>query len=140
MSSEVTAYSRDGSFKADIEAWVNDFWFYKSIGVQVTVYRKTGSSVWGGSSWSRTNARTIVIAALYNGGLARQDGRWDNQSYAELKHWAFGGSISVPASTPGGAILILTSVEGIVNGFFANGDGFQAQVTAGSSIADSSIW
>lgn len=140
MASEVTAYSRDGSFKAEMEAWVNDFWFFKSIGSQVTIYRKTGSSVWGGSSWSRTSARSIVIQNLYNGGLARQDGRWDNHDYAELKHYAFGGSISVPSSFPGGADLIVTSVEGVINGWFANGDPFGARVSAGSAIKDSSIW
>jgi hypothetical protein len=140
MASEATVFSSDGNWKAEIEAWSNNFFFYKSIGTQVTVYRKTGSSVWGGASWSRANARSFTIQALYNGGLARQDGRWENQSHGELKHYAFGASISVPASAPGGAILIVTSVEGIVSGFFGNGQPFGARVNASDPIADSSIW
>jgi hypothetical protein len=63
-----------------------------------------------------------------------------------LKHWAT-GTVGVKITPDGGigpaggaAILLLTSVEGIVSGFFGNGEGFQGRVMASSWISDSSIW
>jgi hypothetical protein len=140
MASEMTVFSHDGNWKADIEAWKNNFWIYKSIGCQATVYKKSGSSIWGGSSWGRANARSITIRNLYNGGIAANEGTWNNQSHAELKVFAFGTSLTIPPSTPGSAILIATSVEGIITGFFGNGEGFTGHVLASDKIEDSSIW
>ncbi|MCX5044818.1 hypothetical protein OG921_24335 [Aldersonia sp. NBC_00410] len=146
MASEITVYSRDGGWKADVEAWKNNFFFSNTVGTQVTVYRKGGSSIWGGTSWDRAAAREIYIRCIYNGGRAYQEGRWSNQSHAELKQWSV-GTVGVTISDNGtvqgdfgSATFSVDSVEGVVSGYFGNGEGFQARVMASSWISDTSIW
>lgn len=56
MASEITLFSKSGDWKADVEAWKNNFLFYKSIGTEVTVYhREQTKNVWGNTvtDWVR---------------------------------------------------------------------------------------
>ncbi|MBA3512319.1 hypothetical protein [Sphingomonas sp.] len=142
MASEVTQISRDGNWKVEVEAWRNNFLFYSSIGAQFSIYRKGGSSIWGGTSWDSGRARRVTMRNSYNGGLAFQDGQWNDAHDGELKHWAVGIAIKIPSGdiTPGGPWLTLTSVESIVEIFLANGEAMNIRVNAGNFITDSSIW
>lgn len=142
MASEVTRMSADGNWKVVVEAWRNNFFFYSSIGAQFAIYRKGGSSVWGGTSWNAGRARRVTMRNSYNGGLAFQDGQWNDAHNGELKHWAAGFNIKIPSGevTPGGPWLILTSVESIVDLTLANGEAMNIRVSASSFISDSSIW
>jgi hypothetical protein len=116
MASEVTRISADGNWRVEVEAWKNNFLFYSSIGAQFSISKKGGSSIWGGSSWNSANARRVTMRNSYNGGLAFQDGQWDNASSGELKHWAVGFGVKIPSGeiTSGGPWLLLDSVESIV--------------------------
>jgi hypothetical protein len=141
MASEVTRISNDGNWKVEVEAWRNNFITYSSIGAQFSIYRKGGSSIWGGSSWNSANARQVRMRNTYNGGLASHEAQWNDASSGELKHWAVGFSINIQTGRPGaGTWLTLTSVESIVDVVLANGEHMEIRVDAGSFITDSSIW
>jgi hypothetical protein len=142
MASEVTRISKDGNWKVDVEAWRNNFLFYSSIGCQFSIYKKGGSSIWGGTSWDSAKARQVTMRNSYNGGLAFQDGQWSNAHDGELKYWAVGFNISIPSGEvgAGGPWLILTSVESIVDVMLQNGESMSIKVSASSPISDSSIW
>lgn len=142
MPSEITTISKDGQWKVEVEAWRNNFFFYSSIGAQFSVYRKGGSSIWGGTSWNSGKARRVTMRNSYNGGLAFQDGQWNDAHNGELKHWAVGFQISIPSGeiSAGGPWLILTSVESVVDVVLPNGESMNFRVSASSPISDSSIW
>ena len=154
MASETTAYSANGNWKIKVEAWKNNFLLYKSIGTQVQVYhREQTKNIWGNTvtDWVKKKAISITITNTYKGsfvggggaGSVTKSGTWRNKDSAELKEWAFGFTVTLPAQKPndigGGAILDIDSVDGVVN-VSVEGSQLTAQVSASSIISDSSIW
>ena len=150
MASEVTVYSKDGNWKIDVEAWKNNFLFYKSIGTEVTVsHREQTHNIWGSTvtGWVEKNAISISITNVYTGPLASgsggsitKSGTWNNKSYAELKEWAWGIKIKIPSGEPGGdALLDIDQVDGSVSVNLGQ-EVLTAKVSASSIVSDSSIW
>lgn len=115
---------------------------YSSIGARFSIYRRGGSSIWGGSSWNSANARQVRMRNSYNGGLASHVQQWNEAASGELKHWAVGLAIHIHTGRPsgGGTWLTLTSVESVADVLLPNGEQMNIQVAAGSFITDSSIW
>ena len=149
MASEQTVYSKDGTWKIEVEAWKNNFLFYSSIGTEVNVYHKEAdTNVWGNptTSWKSKNAKNITIANTYKGpvfggGTSQSvDVRtWANTDEAKLKHWAVGVKITLPDSVSGAAILDIDSVDGEVS-VLIDGETLTAKVSASSALSDFSIW
>lgn len=150
MASEVTLYSKDGSWRVDVEAWKNNFLVYKSIGTEVTVYhRQQTKNIWGNTvtDWVRANASSIFIRNVYKGtgpGSATRQKTCPSSSYCEIKEWAVGVTITIPtdggdASVGGGAILDIDSVTSSVV-VTIGGEHLRAEVSASSIFSDSSIW
>jgi hypothetical protein len=149
MASEATVYTKKGDWKVEVEAWKNNFLFYKSIGTQATVYhREQTKNIWGSTvtDWVKKQATLITIHNVYRGsgpGTATRDKSCRNASYCELKEWAVGFTISIPVdsvtSVGGGAILDIESVDGTVSVNIGQ-EVLTAQVSASSVVSDSSIW
>ncbi len=150
MASEITLRTKDGSWKADVEAWKNNFLFYKSIGTQVTVYhREQTTNIWGNAvtDWVRKAASSISITNVYRGAtgstFATRQKTCANSSYCELKEWAVGVTITIPVESVtdvgGGATLDIDKVDGsvVVN---MGGESLAGQVSASSIFSDSSLW
>ena len=124
MPSALTLYTRDGHWRVDLEAWVNDLRFYSSIGTHVAVYhREHITSIWGGprTDWEEEPAAVIRIHNVYRGagpGLTTREHEWHNASRAELKEWSATGAIRLPAdsstSEKGPAVPDVRNVEGKV--------------------------
>jgi hypothetical protein len=150
MASETTLISQSGNWKADVEAWKNNFLAYKSIGTQVTVYhREQTKNTWGNTvtDWVEKAASSISIQDVYRGsgpGAATRSKTCRNASYCEEKEWAVGVTISLPAdSIPdvgGGAILDIDSVTGTVTVIIDGEPPLQGVVSASSALSDNSIW
>lgn len=149
MASEITLFSKSGDWKVDVEAWKNNFLFYKSIGTEVTVYhREQTKNVWGNTvtDWVRKAASSISITNVYRGtgpGAATRSKTCNNASYCEEKAWAVGVTVTLPADSVtdigGGAILDLDSVTGTVSIVIDN-EVLRGEVSASSVLSDSSIW
>ena len=149
MASEITLYTDDRNWKADVEAWKNNFLFYRSIGCQVTVYRREETkNVWGNTStdWVKRNADSIYIQNRYSGsgpGAAIRERTWTNTNHEELKHWAAGVTLTIPVDDPtdvgGGAILDIDRVDSVVRVRIGR-ETLSGEVSADSAFSDSSIW
>jgi hypothetical protein len=149
MASEVTLFTKNGDWKVEVEAWKNNFLFYKSIGTQATVYhREQTKNIWGSTvtDWVEKAASQIHIRNVYHGtgpGVATREKICSNTSYCELKEWAVGVTISLPADSVtdvgGGAILDLDSVDGTVT-VTVGQEVLTGNVSASSVFSDSSIW
>lgn len=149
MASELTLFTKAGDWKADLEAWKNNFLFYKSIGTQVSVYhREQTKNIWGNTvtDWVSKAATSISIQNVYRGsgpGAATRSKTCNNASYCELKEWAVGVTITLPPDSVtdvgGGAVLDIDSVTGTVN-VVIGGEVLRGEVSASSVISDSSIW
>lgn len=149
MASEITLFSRAGDWKADVEAWKNNFLFYKSIGTQVSVYhREQTKNIWGNTvtDWVSKAASSITIQNSYSGtgpGVATRVKTCNNASECELKEWAAGVTITLPPDSVtdvgGGAILEIDKVAGNVTVVVA-GETLRGEVSASSVLSDSSIW
>jgi hypothetical protein len=149
MASEITLYTKDGDWKADVEAWKNNFLFYKSIGTQATVYhREKTKNIWGNTvtDWVEKKASSIHIRNVYHGsgpGSATREKTCAQASSCELKEWAVGVTITLPADSVsdvgGGAILDIDSVDGTVT-IGVHDEVLTGQVSASSVFSDSSIW
>ncbi|MDH3336848.1 MAG: hypothetical protein OER22_01740 [Gammaproteobacteria bacterium] len=149
MPSETTLFTRDGNWKAEVEAWKNNFLFYKSIGCQVTVYhREETKNVWGNTStdWVKRAADSIFIRNRYSGsgpGVATREKTCNEASYCELKEWAVGITVTIPPDgiddVGGGAILEIDSVDSSVSVRIER-ETLTGEVSASSAFGDSSIW
>lgn len=149
MASEITLFSKNGDWKADVEAWKNNFLAYKSIGTQVSVYhREQTKNIWGNTvtDWVSKAANAISITNVYKGtgpGAATRSKVCQNSSYCEEKEWAVGITISLPADSitdvGGGAILDIDSVTGTVSIVIGN-EVLSGVVSASSIFSDSSLW
>jgi hypothetical protein len=149
MASEITLFTKDGTWKADVEAWKNNFLFYKSIGTQVTVYhREQTSNIWGNTvtDWVEKAATSISITNVYHGspvGVATRSQVCRNASHCERKEWSVGITIKLPADSVtdvgGGAILDIDSVDGTVSIVVEN-EVLNGKVSASSIFSDSSLW
>jgi len=154
MADETTVFSKDGTFKADVKAWKNNYLFYKSIGTEVNVYhREETKNIWGSTvtDWVDKAVPSIEITNVYRGtgpgaspgGVAKSK-TCPNTNSCELKEWAVGGSITVTetgdTSEGGGAILEIDSVNGSVVVVLPSGERLTAQVSASSALSDNSIW
>jgi hypothetical protein len=152
VPSEITLFSKSGDWKAEVEAWKNNFLFYKSIGTQVSVYhREQTKNIWGNTvtDWVSKAANAISITNVYTGtqpGLgpsATRNKVCNNSSSCELKEWAVGVTVTLPPDSVtdvgGGAILDIDSVTGTVS-IAIPGETLSGVVTAQSIIGDSSIW
>lgn len=149
MASEATVYSKDGTWKIEVEAWKNNFLFYSSIGTQVSVYHKIAdTNIWGNAttSWKSKSARSITIANTYKGpvigggvGQVVDVRTWENTDEASLKQWAVGIKISIPGGVGGNAILDIDSVDGEVSVNIGN-ETLTTKVSASSIFSDSGIW
>lgn len=124
MPSELTLYTSDQHWMADLEAWTNDSQLYRSIGTHVTVYhQERTTSIWGGkqADWEEEPAVLIRIRNVYSGAgpaVATREREWQSATRAELKEWAAGGAIRLRAdsitSEKGTAVLDIHKVEGTV--------------------------
>ncbi|MBK6660963.1 MAG: hypothetical protein IPM80_05080 [Proteobacteria bacterium] len=149
MASEITLFTKAGDWKAEVEAWKNNALVYKSIGTEVTVYhREQTKNIWGNTvtDWVRKAASSISITNVYRGsgpGAATRSKTCNSASYCELKEWAVGVTITLPADSfddvGGGAILDLDSVTGTVSVVIGS-EVLRGEVTASSVLSDSSIW
>jgi hypothetical protein len=149
VASEITLFSKNGDWKADVEAWKNNFLAYKSIGTQVSVYhREQTKNIWGNTvtDWVSKAANAISITNVYKGtgpGAATRSKVCQNSSYCEEKEWAVGITISLPADSitdvGGGAILDIDSVTGTVSIVIGN-EVLSGVVSASSIFSDSSLW
>jgi hypothetical protein len=149
MASEITLFTKSGDWKADVEAWKNNFLFYRSIGTQVSVYhREQTKNIWGNTvtDWVSKAASSISIQNVYRGsgpGVATRSKTCNNASECELKEWAAGFTLTLPPDSVtdvgGGAILELDSVTGTVV-VVIGGESLRGEVTASSVLSDSSIW
>ena len=150
MASEITLFSKNGDWKADVEAWKNNVLFYKSIGTQVSVYhREQTKNIWGNTvtDWVSKAANAISIVNVYKGtgpGAATRSNVCNNASYCEEKEWAVGVSITLPPDSitdvGGNAILDIDSVTGTVSIVVGGNETLSGVVSASSIISDSSIW
>ena len=148
MASEITLYTKSGDWKVEVEAWKNNFLFYKSIGTEATVYRREQTkNIWGNTvtDWVKKKAH-IQIRNVYRGlgrGSATREKTCRNANYCELKEWAVGFTISMPPDSVtdvgGGAILDINSVEGNVTVNIGD-EVLTGKVSASSVFSDSSIW
>jgi hypothetical protein len=150
MANSVTVFTKAGDWKADINAWKNNFLAYKSIGTDVTVYhREQTKNIWGNTvtDWVEKPASVIEITNVYHGsgpGAATRQKSCQNASNCELKEWAVGFNITVQTdsgdtSVGGGATLDIDSVNG--SAVIVIGDErLTGQVSAGSALSDNSIW
>jgi hypothetical protein len=149
MASELTLFSDDGDWKVEIEAFKNNFLFYKSIGTTVRIYhREQKENIWGNTvtDWVRRNARTILIRNVYSGpgpGTATREGQCTDASSCELKEWAVGFNVKLPADEVSdlgpGATLDLEKVDGTVTVTLEH-DVITGEVSASSAFSDSGIW
>jgi len=149
MASEITLKTKDGEWKAEVEAWKNNFLFYKSIGTEVTVYHKEKTkNIWGQTKtdWVKKAASSIHIRNIYSGsgpGAATREKTCRSSSYCELKEWAAGVNITIPVDSPtdigGGAILNIEKVESTVS-IQIGSEILTGQVSASSAISDHSLW
>lgn len=149
MAGEITLFTDDGEWKAEVEAWKNNFLFYKSIGTEVRVYhRERTKNVWGNTvtDWVRRAADSIFIRNVYSGsgpGAAVREKTCTDRSGCELKEWAVGVNITIPVDDPtdvgGGAILDIDEVEGTVRIQIGH-EVLSGEVSASSAFGDSSIW
>lgn len=109
MSAELQLHTNDGLWRVDLEAWAFDSRLYRSVGAHVTVYhRERTTSIWGGPQidWEEEPAELIRIRNVYRGagpGTVTREQEWRNESRAELKEWAAGGSIGLPADSASSA-------------------------------------
>jgi hypothetical protein len=150
VASEITLFSNAGDWKAEVEAWKNNFLFYKSIGTQVSVYhREQTKNIWGNTvnDWVSKAANVISIQNVYSGtqpGIATRTAVCRNSSSCERKEWSVGVTVTLPADSVtdfgGGAILDIDSVTGTVSISLPNGEALGGTVTASSALSDSSIW
>jgi hypothetical protein len=150
MANHLTLVSKDGLWKAELHAWKSNWFFYASIGAEVTLYhRQQTSNVWGNTvtDWVET-AGTITIDNIYKGsGLqVAQNAQFSNRSHGELKVWAVGIlKIDIGLDTgsvgdgPQSASLIVDSVESHISGQVGPFT-FQGVVTADSAIVQQSTW
>jgi hypothetical protein len=149
MASEITLFTDDGDWKAEVEAWKNNFLFYTSIGTEVRVYhREETTNIWGNTvtDWVRRSADSIFIRNVYSGsgpGAATREKTCSNRSYCELKEWAVGVTITIPVESPtdvgGGAILDIDEVDATVR-IQIDREILTGEVSASSAFEDSSIW
>ena len=132
-----------------MEAWKNNFLAYRSIGTQVSVYhREQTKNIWGNTvtDWVEKPASSIAIQNVYRGsgpGAATRTKTCNNASECELKEWAVGFTITLPADSVtdvgGGAILDIDSVTGTVE-IVIGDEILRGEVSASSVLSDSSIW
>lgn len=149
MPDQITLFTRDGTWKADVKAWKNNFLVYKSIGTQVTVYhREQTKNTWGNTvtDWVQKPARLIDIANTYKAGpaSASRQASCPNASYCEEKLWAVGVSLTIPTdggdpSVGGSAPLEVDSVTGSVMVSIGE-EQLRGEVSASSALSDNSIW
>jgi hypothetical protein len=150
MASEITLRTSDGTWKVEVEAWKNNFLFYKSIGTQVTVYhREQTDNIWGTpvTDWVDKAATLIEITNIYRAATgfatATRQKTCNNSSSCELKEWSTGVTIKLPADgaddVGGGAVLDIESVDGTVVVLIGL-ERLTGQVTAKSALSDNSIW
>jgi hypothetical protein len=150
MANDVTVFTKAGDWKAEISAWKNNFLAYKSIGTDVTVYRREQTkNIWGNTvtDWVKKPARMIEITNVYKGtgpGVATRQKACPNSSSCELKEWAVGFTITVETdsgdtSGGGGAILEIDSVEGTAV-ITIGEEQLTGKVSASSALGDNSIW
>lgn len=150
MASEITLRTKDGEWKAEVEAWKTNLLFYRSIGTEVTVFhREQKKNIWGNTvtDWVRKAANSIRIVNVYtdDSGPARatREKNCTNSSHCELKEWSAGFTITLPADSiddvGGGAILDLDKVEGSVEVVIGN-ERLTGEVSASSALSDSGIW
>lgn len=148
MADLITLFTHDGTWKADVKAWKNNFLVYKSIGPQVTVYhREQTKNTWGNTvtDWVQKPAKLIDIADTYKAGpgSASRRAACPNASYCEEKLWAVGVSLTIPAngdpSLGGAAPLEVDSVTGTVMVLIGE-EQLRGEVSASSAIGDNSIW
>jgi hypothetical protein len=154
MADTLTVFTPDQQWKADMSAWKNYLFFYASIGSEVTVYNlQETTNIWGNSTkgWVQQSA-LIMIENTYTGsegsgiGTFMQSQQFSASS-AELEQWAVGLiSINInpdsgdASASPGGAQLIINSVQATITVVVEGGQTMVGKVSASSFISDNSIW
>jgi hypothetical protein len=150
MASEITLYTKDRTWKAEVEAWKNNFLFYRSIGTSVDVYhREQTENIWGNTvtDWVKKAAASISIENVYRAdtgfATATRQKTCNNASSCEQKEWAAGINITIPADDPtdvgGGAVLEIDKVDGSVEVVIGE-ERLTGKVSASSALSDNSIW
>ncbi len=130
MPSELTLYTKDKHWKAEVGAWMDKSHHHRSVGTHVIVYHQEHlTSIWGGSvtEWEATPAQLIRICNVYSGTgpfVATREHEWRNATEAELKEWSTGAPICLPpdttASSEGAAVLDINNVQSIVTVVIGN--------------------
>lgn len=151
MGNKLTLFTPDGQWKADLHAWKNYAFVYKSIGSEATVYhRESTKNVWGNTvtDWVRRTA-FISITNVYHGSIPQTftQNASVNDSYAELKLWAV-GIIVVTINTdtggvdgrPGGATLDVDSVVAQISVSIPGQNSLSGSVSADNIITQNSLW
>jgi hypothetical protein len=147
MPDKMTVFSKDRQWKADLKAFKNWAFFYKSIGSDVSVYHmEKTTNIWGNSTtdWVSHSA-SIFISNVYKGSSGSGLGTFtqtqsSNGSSAELKLWAVGLiSITITGVGPEGATLDIDSVDATI-AVETPGGVLSGTVSASSALSDNSIW
>ena len=146
MPSQVTVLSDDGDWKAEVDAWKHSSPFYSSIGTRVAVYHREPTTNTRGrrkTRWVRRAADAITIRNTYGGqgpGTGVRTRVVDGRSTGELKEWAFGATVSLPADpvtdVGGGPVCDLDRVLGDVTVWVGH-QSMSAQVEAANAFAGS---
>lgn len=149
MPSEITVVSDDGEWKAEFEAFKTNLLVYRSIGSEVKTYhREETSNVWGNKKidWVRKNADSIFIQNVYSGpgpGTGTRTKECTDTSGCELKHWAVGVTLEIPADSitdvGGGAILEIDQVDASFTARIGR-ISLSGAASASSAFSDSGIW
>lgn len=130
MPSELTLYTKDKHWKAEVGAWMDKSHHHRSVGTHVIVYhREHTTSIWGAgvTEWEATPAQLIRIRNVYRGAgrsVATREHEWRNATEAELKEWSMGGPICLPpdltVSSEGAAVLDINNVQSTVTVVIGN--------------------
>lgn len=134
MTSKATLQGSDGLWKAEVQAFKTNLFFYSSIGTEVKVFRRERYRRWYDpwykhTHWRASPADFISISNNYQGllpglapGAAQRSADRSNASSLEEKIWSAGFGVSMEAGAgtglpdpgttrPGGTKLDVRSVQ-----------------------------
>lgn len=128
MDSELTLFTPDQKWKAELKAFKNNYLVYKSIGSEVRTYHweQKKTLFWTSWAWVEKPVQSLSIVNNYEGllatqvpGVAQRNAFKRDDSYLEEKLWAAGVSVSITdqgdVSGGGNPILDVRKVRAIIN-------------------------
>ena len=113
MATKHSVLSLDGQWKVEIEAYKNNWFFYKAIGATTRAYHMEETRFLGflwstGRNWVERNVAIISTGARFNGllpvltGIDSESCVHQNASSCDVRKWAFGIGVTIQASPRSG--------------------------------------